>query len=199
MRNGAESLDLARLRSASYDGHPPFSTALPAEALAKAGGASGATRTPTECALNALPLPDWGTDAWNVVSARLRSTSYDGHPLLRNLPAEALRRRVEDQAGFEPALGVSHGIKSPVRSAATGTGPKLFRELRATSLKLEGHPASREAGESPAKHASAKQDGEPGRSRTSCDGVKSPAPFLWGFTLRVHVLVADSGGAPPRF
>src|SRR5262245_24057360 len=53
------------------------------------------------------------------------------------------QREMEDQAGFEPALGVSHGIKSPVRSAATGTGPN-FRELRASSLKLEGHPASRE-------------------------------------------------------
>lgn len=30
---------------------------------------------------------------------------------------------MEDQGGFEPPMGLRHGIKSPVRSAATGTGP----------------------------------------------------------------------------
>ena len=29
-------------------------------------GASGVTRTPTECLLRAVPLPDWGTDAWRI-------------------------------------------------------------------------------------------------------------------------------------
>ena len=32
-------------------------------------------------------------------------------------------RHTEDQAGFEPALGLSQRIKSPPRSAATVTGP----------------------------------------------------------------------------
>ena len=107
------------------------------------------------------------------------------------------RRRMEDQAGFEPALGVSHGIKSPVRSAATGTGPKLFvrRSLCPSSLKLRKAPASSMA---PPAEALAKA-GEPGRSRTSCGGVKSPVPFLWGFTLRVHIPWINSGVAPPRF
>ena len=52
----------------------------------------GSTRTSTERALNAFPLP----------------LGY---------------RHVEDQAGFEPALGLSQRIKSPPRSAATVTGP----------------------------------------------------------------------------
>ena len=33
---------------------------------------------------------------------------------------------MEDQAGFEPALGLRRRIKSPVRSAATVTGPAYF-------------------------------------------------------------------------
>jgi hypothetical protein len=32
-------------------------------------------------------------------------------------------RHIEDQAGFEPAMGLSQRIKSPPRSAATVTGP----------------------------------------------------------------------------
>ena len=32
---------------------------------------------------------------------------------------------LEDQAGFEPAVGLSHRIKSPTGSAATVTGPKF--------------------------------------------------------------------------
>src|SRR5215813_15076228 len=32
-------------------------------------------------------------------------------------------RHTEDQAGFEPAVGLSQRIKSPPRSAATVTGP----------------------------------------------------------------------------
>ena len=32
---------------------------------------------------------------------------------------------MEDQAGFEPAMGASHRIKSPTRSATTVTGPDL--------------------------------------------------------------------------
>ena len=34
-------------------------------------------------------------------------------------------RHIEDQAGFEPAMGTSHRIKSPTRSATTVTGPDL--------------------------------------------------------------------------
>ena len=34
-------------------------------------------------------------------------------------------RMMEDQAGFEPAMGASHRIKSPTRSATTVTGPDL--------------------------------------------------------------------------
>jgi hypothetical protein len=32
---------------------------------------------------------------------------------------------MEDQAGFEPAVGLRHRIKSPTRSAATVTGPRF--------------------------------------------------------------------------
>ena len=32
---------------------------------------------------------------------------------------------MEDQAGFEPAMGARHRIKSPIRSATTVTGPDL--------------------------------------------------------------------------
>src|SRR3984957_3413385 len=55
------------------------------------------------------------------------------------------RRDMEDQAGFEPAVGLSHRIKSPTRSAATVTGPKFggcggtrtrVGRSRATRLKV---------------------------------------------------------------
>ena len=55
-------------------------------------GVPGSTRTSTERALDAFPLP----------------LGY---------------RHIEDQAGFEPAMGLSQRIKSPPRSAATVTGP----------------------------------------------------------------------------
>jgi hypothetical protein len=58
----------------------------------------GSTRTSTERALNAFPLPV-GVQALIGI------------------------RNLEDQAGFEPALGLSQRIKSPPRSAATVTGP----------------------------------------------------------------------------
>jgi hypothetical protein len=35
-------------------------------------------------------------------------------------------RRMGDQGGFEPPTGLRHGIKSPVRSAATVTGPSDY-------------------------------------------------------------------------
>src|SRR5262249_19417946 len=56
-------------------------------------GASGPTRTATECVLNAFPSADWGTDA------------------------------LEDQAGFEPAVSLRCRLKRPARSTATVTGP----------------------------------------------------------------------------
>ncbi len=46
-----------------------------------------------------------------------------GTRLLGTCPPKLQRRRVEDQAGFEPAMGLSQRIKSPPRSAATVTGP----------------------------------------------------------------------------
>jgi hypothetical protein len=55
-------------------------------------GVPGSTRTSTERALNAFPLP----------------LGY---------------RHIEDQVGFEPAVGLSQRIKSPHRPAATVTGP----------------------------------------------------------------------------
>jgi hypothetical protein len=64
-------------------------------------GASGPTRTATECALNALPLP---------IGVQTRDAV-----------------KMEDQAGFEPASGLCQRIKSPPRSAATVTGPGLSR------------------------------------------------------------------------
>src|SRR5262249_38108189 len=67
---------------------------------AKQDGASGPTRTATECALNALPLPI------GVQTRDLRS--------------------LEDQAGFEPAASLRCRLKRPARSAATVTGPGLF-------------------------------------------------------------------------
>ena len=60
-------------------------------------GASGPTRTATECALNALPLP---------IGVQTRDTL-----------------QLEDQAGFEPAVSFRCRLKRPARSAATETGP----------------------------------------------------------------------------
>ena len=45
-------------------------------------------------------------------------------------------RRVEDQGGFEPPTGLHHGIKSPVRSAATVTGPYQESVISASSFKI---------------------------------------------------------------
>ena len=61
-------------------------------------GASGPTRTATECALNALPLP---------IGVQTRA--------------------MEDQAGFEPAVSLRCRLKRPARSAATVTGPMISR------------------------------------------------------------------------
>jgi hypothetical protein len=60
-------------------------------------GASGPTRTATECALNALPLP----------------IGVQTHAIAK----------LEDQAGFEPAVSLRCRLKRPARSTATETGP----------------------------------------------------------------------------
>ena len=106
--------------------------------LGAKAGASGESRTPTECALNAVPLP---------VGVRTRMTSYrppspcglPPSPRLRRTsraaafacrlaePQRPQARRLEDQAGFEPAMGWRQRIKNPLRSAATVTGPNDAR------------------------------------------------------------------------
>src|SRR5262245_6809035 len=63
---------------------------------AKRDGASGPTRTATECALNALPLP---------------------------IGLQTRFAKLEDQAGFEPAVSLRCRLKRPARSTATVTGP----------------------------------------------------------------------------
>lgn len=67
---------------------------------AKQDGASGPTRTATECALNALPLP---------IGVQTRSCE------------------MEDQAGFEPAVSLRCRLKRPARSTATETGPVVLK------------------------------------------------------------------------
>jgi hypothetical protein len=83
-------------------------------------GASGPTRTATECALNALPLP---------IGVQTRDS----------LQLEELQ--LEDQAGFEPAVSFRCRLKRPARSTATVTGPG-FRNggpawLRSTCRRLK--------------------------------------------------------------
>jgi hypothetical protein len=104
-----------RLRATALRRAPALGD-LPAEALAKAGGASGPTRTATECALNALPLP-------------IGVQTHDAMQL-------------GDQAGFEPAVSFRCRLKRPARSAATVTGPMVSKmedprgyDPRADSLK----------------------------------------------------------------
>ena len=63
---------------------------------------------------------------------------------------------LEDQAGFEPAVGASPRIKSPRRSAATVTGPMIL------------------------------EIGGPGWFRATCRRVKSPLPLHSGLRLRVQ-------------
>src|SRR5438132_10288069 len=69
------------------------------------------------------PSANWGTDTCSC--ARLRAGRFDAAPFadLRSLAEPTPRRGLEDQAGFEPAMGVSRRVKSPPRSAATVTGP----------------------------------------------------------------------------
>jgi hypothetical protein len=57
---------------------------------------------------------------------------------------------MEDQAGFEPAVGLSHRIKSPTRSAATVTGPWFggcggtrTRDGRSRATRLKVWPVRR--------------------------------------------------------
>src|ERR1700722_16494867 len=69
----------------------------------RAVGVRGRIRTGT---LKASPSQD---DASAIFATRTLTTRQD----------------MEDQAGFEPAVGLRHRIKSPTRSAATVTGPRF--------------------------------------------------------------------------
>src|SRR6516164_8248096 len=53
-------------------------------------------------------------------------TRYDGHPRSgASSPPKPWRRRVEDQAGFDPAVSLRCRLKRPARSTATVTGPNI--------------------------------------------------------------------------
>ena len=84
-------------------------------------GVPGSTRTSTGRALNAFPLPlGYRHETAQPGFARSATT---GTRLLGTCPPKLQRRRVEDQAGSEPAVGMRQRIKSPPRSATTVTGP----------------------------------------------------------------------------
>src|SRR5215831_13944871 len=79
-----------------------------------------------------IPSAGWGTDTSldaKPVFALPATTGATAKRPLAEAWREAPRRRVEDQAGFEPATGICQRVKNPRRSAATVTGPKLFAKL----------------------------------------------------------------------
>jgi hypothetical protein len=84
--------------------------------------------------------------------------------------------RLEDQAGFEPAVGVSLRIKSPRRSAATVTGPfSSFRPSERSEQEPESinqqdrFRVSRPAGRSPGMTRGL---ADPGGFEPHADGLK---------------------------
>jgi hypothetical protein len=96
-----------------------FRIAQPNEPRARAqsprptkSGVPGSTRTSTGRALDAFPLPlGYRHETAQPGFARSATT---GTRLLGTCPPKLQRRRVEDQAGFEPAVGMRQRIKSPL-------------------------------------------------------------------------------------
>ena len=88
------------------------------------------------------PSADWGTDA--------------------------LFAKLEDQAGFEPAVSLRCRLKRPARSAATVTGPRSIRRF-------------------------IRANGGPGWLRSTGRRVKRPLPLHSGLRLQVRSYIARSG------
>jgi hypothetical protein len=115
---------------------------------------------------------------------------------------------MEDQAGFEPAVGLSHRIKSPTRSAATVTGPRFggcggtrtrVGRSRATRLKVwpvrrSGHTSG--AFVCAAHFVSSLLFGGRGRIRTFCHPVIGRGPR---HSDSLPLLVRPAGIEPAAF